>query len=97
MQTGFSFQFETSALQCLEPRFSQAVDDECRSGSEGNVVVAELSSGIWKALLTTAAGLAVAVPALAAHSYLASQIDRLRLQVSNVIQRVLYVASKPVG
>tara|TARA_Y100001934_G_C12283917_1_gene741369 strand:+ start:186 stop:872 length:687 start_codon:yes stop_codon:yes gene_type:complete len=70
---------------------------QLQGSGQGNVVVAELSSGIWKALLTTAAGLAVAVPALAAHSYLASQIDRLRLQVSNVIQRVLYVASKPVG
>ena len=68
---------------------------QLQGAGQGNVVVAELSSGIWKALLTTAAGLAVAVPALAAHSYLASQIDRLRLQVSNVIQRVLYVASKP--
>ncbi|MBL91379.1 MAG: hypothetical protein CMH56_06145 [Myxococcales bacterium] len=68
---------------------------QLQSAGQGNVAVAELSSGIWKALLTTAAGLTVAVPALAAHSYLASQIDRLRLQVSNLIQRVLYVASKP--
>lgn len=70
---------------------------QLQSAGQGNVVVAELSSGIWKALLTTAAGLTVAVPALAAHSYLASQIDRLRLQVSNVIQRVLYAASKSEG
>ena len=70
---------------------------QLQGAGQGNIVVSELSSGIWKALLTTAAGLTVAVPALAAHSYLASQIDRLRLQVSNVIQRVLYAASKAEG
>ncbi len=48
-----------------------------------------LSSGIWKALLTTAAGLTVAVPSLAAYSYLIAQADRLRLQMADMIQRLL--------
>lgn len=57
------------------------------------VVVSELSSGIWKALLTTAAGLTVAVPALAAHSFLASRVDACRLILSDHIQRTLFVLS----
>lgn len=49
----------------------------------------KLSSGIWQALLTTAAGLTVAVPSLAAHSYLTARSDRLRLQISDMVQQVL--------
>jgi biopolymer transport protein ExbB len=58
---------------------------------------ARLSAGIWKALLTTAAGLAVAVPTMAAHAYLASRTDRLRLQMSDAIQRVLTEAPAAPG
>jgi biopolymer transport protein ExbB len=60
-----------------------------------NVDVSVLSSGIWKALLTTAAGLLVAVPAIAGHSYLASRTDGLRLQLSDVIERVSFAIGGP--
>jgi biopolymer transport protein ExbB len=53
---------------------------------------ARLSAGIWKALLTTAAGLLVAVPTMAGHAYLTSRTDRLRLQMSDAIQRALTAA-----
>lgn len=53
------------------------------------VDVSLLSSGIWKALLTTAAGLTVAVPTLAAYSYLAHRADSLRLQVTDLVQQLL--------
>jgi len=58
----------------------------------GNVDAAMLASGIWKALLTTAAGLIVAVPALAAHTWLTSRTDRLRLLMGDVIEQLLTVA-----
>lgn len=48
-----------------------------------------LSSGIWKALLTTAAGLIVAIPTLGAHAWLGSRLDRLRLQMDEAIGRVM--------
>lgn len=48
-----------------------------------------LSSGIWKALLTTAAGLVVAIPALGAHAWLGARIDRLRLRMDEGIGRLL--------
>jgi biopolymer transport protein ExbB len=58
----------------------------------GRIDAALLSGGIWKALLTTAAGLVVAVPSLAGHALLTSRTDRLRLQIADVVQRVLTAA-----
>jgi biopolymer transport protein ExbB len=42
----------------------------------GKVNAAVLAGGIWEALLTTALGLAVALPTMVAHSYIVSRIDR---------------------
>lgn len=42
----------------------------------GKVNAAVLAGGIWEAMLTTALGLTVALPAIIAHSYLTSRIDR---------------------
>jgi biopolymer transport protein ExbB len=44
------------------------------SGARGTVPVGELAGGIWEALLTTAAGLVVAIPAYVAFNYLASRM-----------------------
>jgi biopolymer transport protein ExbB len=41
----------------------------------GKVNAALLAGGIWEAMLTTAFGLAVALPTTVAHSYLVSKID----------------------
>jgi len=56
---------------------------------------AQLSSGIWQALLTTAAGLVVAVPTLAAHSYLAARSDALRLELHDTVERALTALPAP--
>ncbi len=61
-----------------------------------DVDVGLLSSGIWKALLTTAAGLVVALPTLAAHTYLSTQADGFRLGVADAVQRLL-TASTPLA
>ncbi|MFH1981213.1 MAG: MotA/TolQ/ExbB proton channel family protein [Pseudomonadota bacterium] len=52
----------------------------------GKVNAAVLAGGIWEAMLTTALGLAVALPTMVAHSYLAGQVDRYeaRLQTGTV-------------
>jgi len=42
----------------------------------GNVNASVLAGGIWEALITTAAGLCVGIPALMIHNYLANQIHR---------------------
>lgn len=42
----------------------------------GKVNAAVLAGGIWEAMLTTALGLAVALPTMVAHSYLISRVDK---------------------
>ncbi len=44
--------------------------------ASGSVDINLLAGGIWQALLTTAAGLAVALPALLAHRWFCSQYDK---------------------
>ena len=65
-----------------------------QGSGNASINLAELSSGIWKALVTTAAGLTIAVPTLAAHGYLTSRLDDVRLQLSDIIQCVLYAAPR---
>ena len=47
-----------------------------------------LAGGIWEALLTTAAGMAVAIPASAALTWFESVIDRLRLDMEDAATRI---------
>ncbi|MGD9864127.1 MAG: MotA/TolQ/ExbB proton channel family protein [Pseudodonghicola sp.] len=49
---------------------------------------ATLAGGIWEALLTTAAGMAVAIPASAALTWYESVNDRLRRELEDVATRV---------
>jgi len=54
----------------------QAVVESSAHGA-GAVDVGQLADGIWQALVTTAAGLMVAIPVLLGHRYLVGRIDRL--------------------
>ncbi|OPX21769.1 MAG: hypothetical protein B1H03_05960 [Planctomycetales bacterium 4484_113] len=45
-----------------------------------------LAGGIWEALLTTAAGLTVAIPVLIAHDYFASRIVRYERELAHRIE-----------
>lgn len=47
-----------------------------------------LSGGIWQALLTTAVGLAVAIPVSMAHAWLERRIDRVADQIENLVMLV---------
>jgi biopolymer transport protein ExbB len=49
---------------------------------------AVLSGGIWEALLTTAVGLAVAIPALAALSWFEGEVERVRRDMSDATTRI---------
>ena len=51
----------------------------------GNVNAAVLAGGIWEAMLTTALGLAVALPTMVAHSYLDSRVDRFEVQLRSTV------------
>jgi len=48
-----------------------------------------LSGGIWEALLTTAFGLTVAIPAMAAFYYLEGEVDQVRATMKDASIRVL--------
>lgn len=63
----------------------------------GEIDPALLSSGIWKALLTTAAGLVVAVPALGAYAWLTGRVDGVKLQIRDVVGRILSDLPPGVG
>ena len=49
----------------------------------GKVNAAVLAGGIWEAMLTTALGLAVALPTMVAHSYLLARIDKYEAKLQS--------------
>ena len=53
-----------------------------------------LAGGIWEALLTTAAGMAVAIPASAALTWFEAVIDRIRRDVEDGASRI-FIARQP--
>ena len=62
------------------------------SGMEAAGAAAEmstLSAGIWKALLTTAAGLIVAIPTLGVHAWFGRRLDRVQLELEERAGRLL--------
>ncbi len=52
----------------------------------GRVDASVLAGGIWEALITTAAGLAVAVPVMVAYHYFEGQADEVYAQMKNAAQ-----------
>ncbi len=61
---------------------------------EGAASPALLASGIWVALITTVAGMAVAIPALIAHHHLQSRKDRLVFEIEHYGSRLLLQLKK---
>lgn len=53
--------------------------------SGGQVNASVLAGGIWEAMLTTALGLAVALPTMIAHSYLAGRVERFEARLRDVV------------
>ena len=54
-----------------------------------NVDPSILSGGIWEALLTTAAGLSVAIPIVVFESYFRNLIDTFKNNIENSVTKVL--------
>lgn len=52
-----------------------------KAASLNTIVMADLSAGIWEALLTTVAGLVVAIPAYVAYNYLVSRVNNTILEM----------------
>lgn len=67
-------------------------------GAGQTVDPSTLSSGIWKALLTTAAGLIIAIPLLGAHAWMLGASDALRLRMKDGASQVFtHFSSKKAG
>ena len=71
---------------------------------ESSVDPGHLASGIWAALITTAAGLTVAIPAFLAYRFLQSRIDRyaveledFSLQLVDLLERRAESGAEPVA
>ncbi|MEM0937149.1 MAG: MotA/TolQ/ExbB proton channel family protein [Pseudomonadota bacterium] len=60
----------------------------------GSANASILAGGIWQALLTTAAGLIVAIPALIGATILASRVEAGTLAIERVITRARAIASR---
>lgn len=63
---------------------------------QGNVNPSVLAGGIWEALITTAAGLAVGIPAYAFYNYLNSRVNRMVFELEEAATRFLDLLEEPV-
>jgi len=54
---------------------------QAKSATLGPITAGDLAGGIWEALLTTVAGLIVAIPTFVAYNYLVSRINHLILEM----------------
>ena len=64
-------------------RMFQRVVDAAQE-SQSMVDVGLLAQGIWQALMTTAAGLTVAIPVYLAYRYVLSRVDRYAVEIEDV-------------
>ena len=59
-----------------------------------NAHVGQLSTGIWKALVCSAAGLAVAIPAHAAYNYLVSRVNSIVLDMERAATEIVNIVTE---
>ena len=72
--------------------FQELVDEV---GADGLVDPTALAGGIWEALVTTAAGLAVAIPLYLGYRYLLGRVDSLALDLEEVSGSLLDALAPP--
>jgi biopolymer transport protein ExbB len=56
-----------------------------------------LSGGVWQALICTAAGLALAIPAYAAYNYLVSRVNAIVLDMEKAATEITNILADTVG
>lgn len=59
--------------------------------------VTQLSEGVWQALISMAAGLAVSVPSYAAYNYLVSRVNAVVLDMERSATEIVNIVSEPTG
>jgi biopolymer transport protein ExbB len=63
--------------------------------AQGAANASVLAGGIWQALLTTAAGLLVAIPAAVAAGLFAARIDSAAQMTESAVGRLLLIETHP--
>ncbi|MCX4187567.1 MotA/TolQ/ExbB proton channel family protein [Methylophaga sp. OBS4] len=56
-----------------------------------------LSGGIWQALLTTAVGLAVAIPVVMAHNWMERKVERIAALMNDTVTQIFTSARQPLA
>ena len=56
-----------------------------------------LSQGVWQALVSAAAGLAVAIPAHAGYNYLVSRVNAIVLDMERAATEIIHIVTDTVG
>ncbi len=64
------------------------------AGFEGQVSPVLLASGIWVSLITTVAGLSVAISGLIAHHFIQNRVSRLTFEIEHFGSRLLLLLKK---
>jgi len=59
--------------------------------------ISDLSTGIWQALICTAAGLAVAIVSYAGYNYLVGRVNMIVLDMEQVSSEILNIVTTPPG
>jgi biopolymer transport protein ExbB len=59
------------------------------AGTQGNMDISLLADGIWHALLTTAAGLVIAIPSLMAHQWFCSQTRNTAFEMERYANQII--------
>ena len=67
-----------------------------KSASFNPVSPGDLAGGIWQALLTTVAGLIVAIPTVVAYNYLVNRVDEFVLEMERSVTEVINILSQRV-
>ncbi len=87
----------STMLGLLGTVFGMVLSFQRLSLIEGALSPALLASGIWVALITTVAGMTVAIPALIAHHTLQSRKERLIFEIEHFGSRLLLLLKKARG
>jgi len=65
------------------------------SNASGTAPVSDLANGIWVALVTSAAGIAVAIPTYVAYNYLVTRLNELLFDMERAAIEVVHALSEP--
>ena len=62
------------------------------AGAQANMEL--LAHGVWKALISTAAGIAVAIPCYAAYNYLVARVNSIVLDMEKAASEIVNIVTE---